>query len=233
MSRIRYGTKYQEGLTGAAISATIRQDIKAAVSAGELPRAKYSVRLRSYSGGRSIDIVVSDVPFALFDERYLRHELETPKHVYAHYPVGERRSKELRALLTQLEAIGNAYNFDGSEIESDYFHVNFYLSVGVDWRFEAAQKERELARVDEVLKRETLEARARKVRANLEREPTPAENPILLSMQRRQAESSTRRLGIPRVSEESARDPGGLAPLLVGAATVSYTHLTLPTSDLV
>jgi len=40
-------------------------------------------------------------------------------------------SDEGRALDTQLEAMISAYNFDGSDSMTDYFHVNFYGHVNI------------------------------------------------------------------------------------------------------
>jgi hypothetical protein len=40
----------------------------------------------------------------------------------------------LRAILTALEEIHAAYNFNGSDAMVDYFHVNYYGHVEVDWR---------------------------------------------------------------------------------------------------
>ena len=47
----------------AQIAARIRADIKAAVRAGDLPHAKYSVTTDKYSMGSSINVVASNLPF--------------------------------------------------------------------------------------------------------------------------------------------------------------------------
>lgn len=41
-------------------------------------------------------------------------------------------TKEAHAIKKNIEFIANEYNFDDSEIESDYTHNNFYLSVKYD-----------------------------------------------------------------------------------------------------
>ena len=65
-----YGTKYQEFHTdangervyrsAAEIAKAIRADIKAAVKAGELPKARYSVKSDSYTGGSSVDVTIGE-----------------------------------------------------------------------------------------------------------------------------------------------------------------------------
>jgi hypothetical protein len=37
------------------------------------------------------------------------------------------------------------YNFDGSEIETDYFHVNFYGSVDFEHEYQYAMRESQIA----------------------------------------------------------------------------------------
>jgi hypothetical protein len=41
---------------------------------------------------------------------------------------------ELNAILAALKEIHGAYNFDGSDSMVDYYHVNYYGQVEVDWR---------------------------------------------------------------------------------------------------
>jgi len=68
----------------------------------------------------------------------LAHDLDTP-HVY---PEGlDMHTAEAKALRDQLRAMINAYNFDGSDSMTDYFHVNFYGGVDFDWQMEKAARE--------------------------------------------------------------------------------------------
>ena len=193
---IYYGPKYQQGMDGAKISAAIRSDIKAAVAAGALPRGKYSVRLDRFSGGKSITVTATDVDLDLFDPRFLRHEIETNGRVFYQ---GERFSEAQRALLKKLEKLANAYNYDGSDIQSDYFHVNYYLHVKMDWEFERERRAIEVQRVRDELQQQEATARAQQdnqKRAQLEQELTRElgahEHPVQVSMSRRQANAPVR-----------------------------------------
>jgi hypothetical protein len=120
------------GMSRAEIAKLVRQDIKHATMRGDLPQGlKVSVRTREYAGGGSIDVRVTSVP-ASFNVLFLPRvyaEFNTP-HVYNN----ERpyRSVQAEALVHKLEAILQAYNFDDSDSQSDYFHVRFYGHADID-----------------------------------------------------------------------------------------------------
>ncbi len=66
------------------------------------------------------------------------------------YFEGQRHTPEAKEVFKQLEAMLGAYNFDGSETQVDYFHVNFYGHVRVCWKLEREEKEAyQAAKVDE------------------------------------------------------------------------------------
>lgn len=138
-----YGDKYDRSLNLVQIAKLVRAEIKLARDLAKLPAdgalaipdifdgvpecIKCSVT-SSYQGHGSIKIVLKGVPqdwgwYWGVDERdYVwRQErwLETD---------------ELRALIKGLEMMLNAYNYDGSDAQVDYFNVNFYPSVRPDWQ---------------------------------------------------------------------------------------------------
>lgn len=117
------GSKYAQTkeLNIVQIAALVRADIKALAS--ELPRGlKASVRVRKYSGGQAIDVTVTALPMGFVE---CRPEW-TPRDIESRY------SEETKQVVGSLKSILDAYNFDGSHIQSDYFHVRFYGSVSVD-----------------------------------------------------------------------------------------------------
>ena len=126
-----YGDKYNGKLSTVEIAKLIRQDIKNHIEMGCLPDAKYSVRSKYFSGGSSIDVHVSN----------LEHKVYTPEMV--HYlklrefpPIGVTcYTKVAENLLNTVQKIMDQYNHDGSEIQSDYFDVNFYGHVAFDWEW--------------------------------------------------------------------------------------------------
>lgn len=133
MYETTYGEKYEatKKLTSTEVVALIRADIKAAVKAGELPPAKYSVRKDSYSGGWSVRIRVSDLPFLEHDTDHIAAVAENRSH--AHLSAGgNRQNVGVLAVEQRLERIAADYNYDGSDIQTDYFNVRFYCSVSFD-----------------------------------------------------------------------------------------------------
>lgn len=133
------GSKYRatEKATDAQIAKMIREDIKAAQKAGELPAGlKVSVRI---GGGRtcsSIRVEVTAAPFQVLSDESLAASL-TP-NVYVRC---ERYSDQAKVVSARLKAIHNAYNFDDSDAMVDYFHVRFYGEVGFDWQLEKAERD--------------------------------------------------------------------------------------------
>jgi hypothetical protein len=137
--RRAYGLKYHlaRDLTTTQIAKLIRTDIKLARKAAQQTAAEpaalktvdpigdapaqitFSVRSQYYSGGSSIDITIKNIPEAwgwtAEDDHFGRsRKVPTP---------------ELRALAQELKALHRAYNYDGSDITTDYFDVNYYGSV--------------------------------------------------------------------------------------------------------
>lgn len=110
-----YGAKYEQtkGLRRVEIAKLIRADIKAAVAAGELPKVSYSVR--ASGGGNSIHVRIAWKARPVGDR-----------------PAIERYTAETRALRSAVEQIVEAYNYDCSDLQSDYFDVRFYGSVDIE-----------------------------------------------------------------------------------------------------
>lgn len=140
-----YGTKYEatKGLRRVEIAKLIREDLKAAVKAGTLPKAKYAVRC---SRGRGINVEVSQIPFAVLSREYftLRADhasVPADKHWSwkvdvnlrdGHRPARERCTEEAHVLQDAVKAIVAAYNYDRSDIQTDYFDVRFYSSIDLE-----------------------------------------------------------------------------------------------------
>lgn len=155
MTDIVYGSKYEHGLDTAEIAKRIRVDIKHAIQTGALPKGlKTSVRLRRFSGGSAIDAEVVGVPanFVILNPERLTYEREHPHSSGAMtFPIF---TKEMYAVVDALKAIHVAYNYDGSDIMTDYFRVHFYGGVTVDYRLVEAERGQffAAARVSEMAK---------------------------------------------------------------------------------
>lgn len=141
-----YGDKYDRSLSTTEIAKRIRADIKAAVEAGELPGkpVTYSVISRYFSGGSSIDVTARGI----LGSRVAGEEAERDNR-----REGKRwpwLTDEARAVMAVLERIHDAYNHNGSEIQVDYFDVNYYGSVEIETEETAAFREREAAKPKKV-----------------------------------------------------------------------------------
>ena len=134
-----------EGLDTTAIAKRIREEIKAAVSARELPKAKYSVRTDKYSMGSSITVEVSKLPFRTINADAYRVD---PGASWATFDSAHFRSRftpEAQAVERKLEAIVGAYHWDRSDSMTDYYDEAFHRDIRItedkaEWqRMEAAK----------------------------------------------------------------------------------------------
>jgi hypothetical protein len=136
------GSKYEQtkNLRTAEVAKLIRADIKAALKAGELPAGtKVSVKTDTFAGGTAIRITVTACPLQIWTEEFLKSD---PNKFFE----GDRRTPEAVALLAKLETFHSAYNYDRSDIQSDYFSVRYYGDASFDWRLEKADRERTIVR---------------------------------------------------------------------------------------
>lgn len=141
MYEIKYGAKYEKGLDVKEIAKRFRAEVKAAQAAGELPKElKLSVKISRYSGGRSIDVKIKACPFPVMNAKRMERELANP-HEYIPGVLEPIYNEPARALKAKLSDMLEAYNFDGSESQVDYFHVNFYGGVDFDWTLEKAERD--------------------------------------------------------------------------------------------
>lgn len=146
MTEMTKGAKFEAGMDIAEIAKRVRKDLKAAQAAGELPAdATFSVTIDRFSGGQSLGVTILGMPDSW---TYVSPGLE-PNYA-ENIPANGGQTDEATAATRKVEGIVFAYNYDGSDIQSDYFNVNFYSSVKIRderWqRFADEEKARKLAR---------------------------------------------------------------------------------------
>lgn len=138
---ISYGSKYDGTLNVRVIAKMVRADIKTAT--GTIPHLlpkglKAAVKIRRYSMGQSIDVTIKVAPgVTVLNPTRLAEEIAAP-HVCSRLPI---HTDEARAILDAVKVIVEAYNFDGSDIQTDYFHVNFYSDVKFDYAIEGEERD--------------------------------------------------------------------------------------------
>jgi hypothetical protein len=130
-----YGSRYRSGLSTTEIAKLVRLDIKQAIKARTLPKGRYSVRSAYFANGSSITIRILDLALQVVSPQWAMVEVIDPGR--NREPVYTPAAGEV---LKTLEGLLAAYNYDGSDLNTDYFHVNFYTSVDFDWRLVEAQK---------------------------------------------------------------------------------------------
>ena len=147
--------------SAADIAKAIRSDIKTAVKEGLLPAHwAYSVRCANFAGGCSVDVTVRKCADAWQEcdgtVPGTRHSTPSggwtahscpnvwcaghndPKYAHA-AEVHDTLTEEARAAEVTLERIHNAYNHDGSDIQTDYFDVRYYGTVRFETVWEATR----------------------------------------------------------------------------------------------
>lgn len=140
-----YGARYEEtrSMSTTDVAKSFRADVKAAIKAGDLPKGlKLSIRTKYYSGGSSISVDIVAFPGRVLNAERIKWDAENPHGTYYNCPesVRELHNGAVCATLAKLEAMLDAYNFDGSDSQVDYFHVRFYAHVGVDYRLEKEER---------------------------------------------------------------------------------------------
>ena len=131
-----YGPKYDGSLSTPAIAKLVRTEIAAAIKSGDLPKIKTSVRSESFAGGSAIRIAVKEVPagFVMYNPEWLAREIANPHGLNTPAYGESKYSPAYDKMMATLKSMLDAYNFDGSDTQTDYFHVNFYGSVDFDWK---------------------------------------------------------------------------------------------------
>jgi len=137
------GAKYESGRDIKEIAKLVRKDIKAARKAGDLPAAKYSVRISRYSMGRSLTVTVSGLEMEVANMERFRAEARDPNLRHLGAPVGRLMTDEAYALEAKVEALVNAYNFDKSDLATDYHNRAFHGFVSIEADFGAARERAE------------------------------------------------------------------------------------------
>jgi hypothetical protein len=132
----RRGSKYTSGQDVAEIAKCIRADAKAATRTGELPEGlKLSVRVSRFSGGSSIDILVTAAPGLLFRNLLSILEERAAMNAPRQHP---RYTLEGRVVLASIEQIAQDYQRCESDTQTDYHNTNFFLDVNYDRTLVAA-----------------------------------------------------------------------------------------------
>lgn len=137
------GTKYNSGMNLKEIAKAVRKELKKAA-----PGCKFSVRTQYYSGGQSLHVELKAGPFDAFtnpevkdmqlhnnysDYETYKDRVEEWKENRAPYePEIKEMTKACFKVVKKMTEITEAYNYDRSDSQTDYFDVNFYSHYSID-----------------------------------------------------------------------------------------------------
>ena len=106
-------------------------------------KIKLSVKTDHFANGCSIDATITGYNGELFSEAWREYKASGQNIFFdawlrdsKYSSQSPRHSEELQAILKDIEAIGNQYNRSDCDGMIDYFDVNFYWNVGIDWQLE-------------------------------------------------------------------------------------------------
>jgi hypothetical protein len=88
----------------------------------KFPNWKFSVKTELYSGGSSINVRITSLPYNPLNPNYDFNRYGS--HVYI-----EKFEQDLK----KAESVGNKYRYSDSDAMIDYFSTNFYYFVDLDW----------------------------------------------------------------------------------------------------
>lgn len=124
------GKNYEKtsDLSIAEISKMIKTEL-----AIEFPDWKFSVKSKSYTGGRSLNVYIEDMPYNPYSE-YMDNRIKNNITGYDYERGGnvDEYIETYRKDYKKIEHIANQYNYDDSDVQSDYFSVNYYCFVTLE-----------------------------------------------------------------------------------------------------
>lgn len=138
------GSRYEEtkGLNTKQVAALIRADIARLSDDRTLPKAlKVGVTITT-RGTTAITIRIVEAPWQVHGRAFRMNWLVTGQHFDTRSRRSRRYSPLTEVVMARLERIAEEYNFDKSQIETDYFHNRFWLHVRLDDRLTDAQAKR-------------------------------------------------------------------------------------------
>ena len=124
-----YGQEYKQNLDIAEIAKIVRKQLKTYI-----PNTTWSVTVKRYSGGQSMNIDLVDAPGVQLVDINPRYN---PDSYPGHNLKKWKYSDTYKEMMEQAKGFAQSYNYDGSDITVDYFDVNFYCFTGVKFNSKA------------------------------------------------------------------------------------------------
>jgi hypothetical protein len=122
-------SKFDPSLNIKEIAKRLRKEIKNMQKLGIYTGMKVSVRIERYSGGQSLNVTITKWDGQLHNPNWIAADQDDRHEYHRHTP------KVLKALEV-LKQLANQWNYDNSDSMVDYFDVNYYTHVKVDWELD-------------------------------------------------------------------------------------------------
>ncbi len=130
------GSKYKltQNLKTAEIAKLVKKELD--ILHGDY--AKFSVTSDLFAGGSSIRVeILNFTKFNPFTEEYTQSLLNNEPYEifrgsYNRQPAPKKTNEQFEKFINEVNKVLNQYNFDDSDSQTDYYHVNYYSSVVFD-----------------------------------------------------------------------------------------------------
>jgi hypothetical protein len=129
------GTKYDPELDIVDIARALRKDIKALVKQGFFPGLKVSVRTERYSLGQALNITITGWNGDIANAEWVQRGFDTDGGRIPMYAPGAKKAMDV------LETLANQWNYNASDSMTDYYEVNYSVSVAFDHDLQEADAE--------------------------------------------------------------------------------------------
>lgn len=159
------GSNYKKGMSNKEIAATVKKELSR-----RFPGTKWSTTTGGYN---SIDLYLKSSPY--YNEKHYENRREWAE-----------KSPELSAILDYAKNLLKSYNYDDSDIMTDYFDVNFYESVGVYYNYQQTEPTAEQAA--------EIDAFRRRIEEEKEAERERMEKQLAEEAEKRKAEEEAYRI---------------------------------------
>lgn len=131
------------------VAKRVRKELKA-----QIPDCKFSVTIQKFSGGQAMKVALMSAPFEAFSTmaNVNEYELQSQYSQLNHYQLSRESNDEFICngvyltpeawnVLKKAVKIGQGENWSNSDIQTDYFDVNYYFSIDIGkWNKPFAKK---------------------------------------------------------------------------------------------
>ena len=127
------------------IARAVRAKIKEAKKSGLISKGtKVSVRTQYYSMGCSLNVTVTKTDFAVINPGHILFVDEHPHDWHTTHSAicPEKYTEEAETLVETINQIVKSYHWNKSDMQTDYYHVNFsFCSASFCFRLESNERE--------------------------------------------------------------------------------------------